>query len=102
MIRGELEGGERLLLDVALAARVVLRVAQHLVGPLVEEEEVLRVLVARARQVEVLVRDGLVELRLQVRARVERGDVVGVGRVAPRRGEAEGCLLYTSPSPRDS
>mmetsp|Transcript_36923 Transcript_36923/g.119484 ORF Transcript_36923/g.119484 Transcript_36923/m.119484 type:complete len:293 (-) Transcript_36923:555-1433(-) len=84
---------EGLPLDVRLLAGVVLCRRLDAKAAPWEEEEVLRVLVAGARRGKVLVRNSLVELRLQVGPRVEGCDVRRVGRVAPAGGEAELAVL---------
>mmetsp|Transcript_35900 Transcript_35900/g.89609 ORF Transcript_35900/g.89609 Transcript_35900/m.89609 type:complete len:256 (+) Transcript_35900:152-919(+) len=89
MVRGERERGKDRVLEVLPAARVIFGRAHDGEAPAREEDKVLRVLVAHVRLVEVGELHRLVELRLQVGARVEGGVVGRVWPVAPAGREAE-------------
>eukprot|EP00306_Pavlova_sp_CCMP459_P020365 CAMPEP_0185562960 /NCGR_PEP_ID=MMETSP1381-20130426/62487_1 /TAXON_ID=298111 /ORGANISM="Pavlova sp., Strain CCMP459" /LENGTH=101 /DNA_ID=CAMNT_0028176819 /DNA_START=343 /DNA_END=648 /DNA_ORIENTATION=+ len=88
MVRGEGERGEGNALLVGALTGVVLPCAQHSrVATAPEEDEVLGVLIAHARQSEIRLLHCLVELGLEVGARVEGGVVGRVGVVTPAGSE---------------
>ena len=87
MVAGKTQGREDHIFDVLLLAGVVLRRAQHREVGVEEQNKILGVLVAL--DILLLQRDRLVQLRLQMRARMERREVLRVGVGAVARVELE-------------
>lgn len=87
VIRRERKARDHHVFDELARARVIARAGGHREVPGGEQNEVLEVAVPL--HVLLVVSHGLVELRLQERARVEGGDLGLVGRVAPVGGEAQ-------------
>ena len=87
MVAGKTQRRKHHVFDVLLLAGVVLRRAQHREVGVEEQNKILGVLVAL--DILLLQRDRLVQLRLQMRARMERRKVLRVGVGAIARVELE-------------